>query len=143
MSRVVIVDSGVANLASVRAAFSRLGVETEIANDAETLRRASRIVLPGVGAFGAGMASLRTRGLDTAIRDAVTESKPLLAICLGLQLLCDASEESPGISGLGILSGVCRRLPDESTVPHLGWNVVAPDATCRVVPSMEAAFALG
>ena len=141
MSAVVVVDSGVANLASVRAAFSRLGVATEVATDAATLRRASRIVLPGVGAFGVGMATLRERGLDTAIREAVLEEKPLLAICLGMQLLCEASEESPGVPGLGILAGVCRRLPDESTVPHLGWNVVTPDATCRVVPRMEAAFA--
>ena len=140
MSAVAVVDSGVANLASVRAAFSRLGVESEVASDAATLRRASRIVLPGVGAFGAGMATLRERGLDTAVREAVLEGKTLLAICLGMQLLCEASEESPGIPGLGILAGVCRRLPDESTVPHLGWNVVSPDATCRV-PWMEAAFA--
>ena len=141
MSAVAVVDSGVANLASVRAAFSRLGVATEVATDAATLRRASRIVLPGVGAFGAGMATLRERGLDTAVREAVRDEKPVLAICLGMQLLCEASEESPGIPGMGILPGVCRRLPDESTVPHLGWNVVTPDAPCRVVPRMEAAFA--
>lgn len=141
MSTVVVVDSGVANLASVRAAFSRLGVESEVASDAATLRRGTRIVLPGVGSFGAGMATLRERGLDTVIREAVLEGKQVLAICLGMQLLCEASEESPGVPGLGILSGVCRRLPDESTVPHLGWNVVTPDATCRVVPTMEAAFA--
>ena len=141
MSAVVIVDSGVANLASVRAAFSRLGMEAEVSGDPAAVRRAKRLVLPGVGAFGAGMASLRSRGLDVAIHAAATESKPILAICLGLQLLCDASDESPGVPGLGILRGVCRRLPDESTVPHLGWNVVTPDSTCRVVPAMEAAFA--
>jgi imidazole glycerol-phosphate synthase subunit HisF len=141
VSAVVIVDSGVANLASVRAAFSRLGVETEVSGESDAVRRGQRLVLPGVGAFGAGMAALKRRDLDIAIRDAATESKPILAICLGLQLLCDASEESPRIPGLGILRGVCRRLPDESTVPHLGWNVVTPDSTCRVVPAMEAAFA--
>lgn len=141
MSGVVIVDSGVANLASVRAAFKRLGVEADVSAERDVVRRARRLVLPGVGAFGAGMAALTSRGLDNAIREAATESKPVLAICLGLQLLCDASEESPGLPGLGILPGVCRRLPDECTVPHLGWNVVTPDAACRVVPAMEAAFA--
>ncbi len=141
MSGVVVVDSGVANLASVRAAFSRLGVATGIAGDAATVRGASRLILPGVGAFGAGMASLRTRGLDTAVREAVTEGKPVLAICLGLQAFCEASEETPGVSGLGILAGTCRRLPDESRVPHLGWNVVEPDEGCLAVPGMEAAFA--
>lgn len=141
MSGVVIVDSGVANLASVRAAFNRLGVESDVSGEADTVRRARRLVLPGVGAFGAGMASLSSRGLDIAIREAVTESKPVLAICLGLQLLCDGSDESPGMPGLGILPGVCRRLPDESTVPHLGWNVVTPDSGCSTVPAMEGAFA--
>jgi imidazole glycerol phosphate synthase glutamine amidotransferase subunit len=105
------------------------------------MRRAARIVLPGVGAFGAAVASLRTRGLDIAVREAVAAGTPVLAICLGLQLLCEASEECPGISGLGVLSGVCRRLPDESRAPHLGWNVVSPAERCRVVPQMEAAFA--
>lgn len=141
MSQVVIVDSGVANLASIRAAFSRLGVSTEVSRDADAVRRASRVVLPGVGAFGAGMESLRAHNLDAAIRDAIVEGTPVLAICLGLQLLSDASEESPGIPGIGILPGVCRRLADESRVPHLGWNVVMPDEGCRAVPLMEAAFA--
>ena len=113
----------------------------EVTTEPETVRRAERVVLPGVGAFGAGMASLRSHGLDTVIRDAVSESKPVLAICLGLQLLCEESEESPGVSGLGILRGTCRRLPDDSTVPHLGWNVVTPDSSCLVVLPMEAAFA--
>lgn len=141
MSDLVIVDTGVANLASVRAAFSRLGVETTVTGDPASVRRASRIVLPGVGSFAAGMESLRDRGLDSAVLAAAAEGKPLLAICLGLQLLCDASEESPGVAGLGILPGICRRLPDESTVPHLGWNVVTPEGAARMVPPMEAAFA--
>jgi imidazole glycerol phosphate synthase glutamine amidotransferase subunit len=138
---VVIVDSGVANLASVRGAFARLGVRTTVSAEADVVRRAQRLVLPGVGAFGAGMVMLRPKGLDDAVRDATLAGTPLLAICLGLQLLCEASEESPGIAGLGLLPGTCRRLPDDVRVPHLGWNRVDPDASCRHVTTMEAAFA--
>jgi imidazole glycerol-phosphate synthase subunit HisF len=141
VSRLAIVDSGVANLASVQASFSRLGIEPVVARDADTVRSASHVVLPGVGAFGAGMESLRARGLDHAIREAVADGTPVLAICLGLQLLTEGSEESPGIAGLGILSGICRRLPDEARVPHLGWNVVIPTSSSRAVTEMEAAFA--
>ena len=141
MTEVVIVDSGVANLASVRGAFARLGIRATVSAEVDVVRRAPRLVLPGVGAFGAGMAALRAKGLDAAVRDATLEGKPLLAICLGLQLLCEASEESPGIAGLGLLSGTCRRLPDDVRVPHLGWNRVDPDPSCRLVTTMEAAFA--
>jgi imidazole glycerol-phosphate synthase subunit HisF len=137
----VIVDSGVANLASVSAAFRRLGVATLVSSDAAVVRRAPRLVLPGVGAFGTGVAALRARGLDASIQDAVAAGAPLLAICFGLQLLCDSSEESPGIAGLGLIRGTCRRLPAGVRVPHLGWNRVAPDADCRSVSMMDAAFA--
>jgi cyclase len=138
---VVIVDAGVANLASVRVAFARLGIRATVSSEADVVRRAPRLVLPGVGAFGAGMAALRAKGLDAAVRDATLEGKPLLAICLGLQLMCEASEESPGIAGLGLLSGTCQRLPNGVRVPHLGWNRVDPDPSCRLVTTMEAAFA--
>ncbi|HEX6944007.1 MAG TPA: imidazole glycerol phosphate synthase subunit HisF [Gemmatimonadaceae bacterium] len=141
MSDVVIVDTGVANLASVRAAFHRLGVATDVTSAPQTVRRASRLVLPGVGAFGTGVAALRAKGLESPIREAFAEGKAVLAICLGLQMLCDSSEETPGVGGLGVLKGVCQRLPDESRVPHLGWNAVRPDDGCRTLASMDAAFA--
>ncbi len=141
MTDVVIVDSGVANLASVCGAFARLGVQAAVSAEADAVRCAPRLVLPGVGAFGAGRAALQSHGLDAAVRDAVAAGTPLLAICLGLQLLCDASEESPGIAGLGLVPGTCRRLPDGVRVPHLGWNRVEPDRSCRLVTEMEAAFA--
>ena len=141
MTDVVIVDTGVANLASVRAAFDRLGGTTVVTSAPEAVRRASRLVLPGVGSFGAGVASVRAKGIESPIREAFAEGKPVLAICLGLQLLCEASEESPGVAGLGVLQGVCQRLPDEARVPHLGWNAVRPDEGCRTLASMDAAFA--
>ncbi|HVL68072.1 MAG TPA: imidazole glycerol phosphate synthase subunit HisF [Vicinamibacterales bacterium] len=141
MTEVVIVDSGRANLASVRAAFDRLGVRTVVSADPGTVRQSRRAVLPGVGAFGPAMSVLRDRGLDEAVRDALAAGTPLLAICLGLQLLCDGSEEAPGIAGLGLIPGVCRRLPAGVRVPHLGWNGVVPDSSCRSVAPMDAAFA--
>ena len=141
MSDVIIVDSGVANLASVQAAFARLSASTRVSSDPDEVRRASRVVIPGVGAFGAGMAALRARRLDGAIRDAFDAGTPLLAICLGFQMLCEQSDESPGVAGLGLIEGTCQRLPDEVRVPHLGWNVVSPEASCRMLAPMDASFA--
>jgi imidazole glycerol phosphate synthase glutamine amidotransferase subunit len=138
---VVIVDSGVANLASIAGAFRRLGVTPVVSADAGVVRDAARIVLPGVGAFGTGMASLRSRGLDAVIRDHASRGTPILAICLGMQLLCEASEETPGVTGLGIALGTCRRLPGHVRIPHLGWNAVSADQGARFVATGVAAFA--
>ncbi|HEX6313800.1 MAG TPA: imidazole glycerol phosphate synthase subunit HisF [Gemmatimonadaceae bacterium] len=140
MSGVVIVDSGVANLASVRAAFSRLDVDARIARDLVEIRAASHLVIPGVGAFGAGMHALHAARLADGLRHEISSGTPVLAICLGMQLLCEGSEEAPGMAGLGVLPGSCRRLPDER-VPHLGWNSVMPDESCRILASQEAFFA--
>jgi cyclase len=141
MSEIVIVDSGVANLASVTAAFHRLGATTLVSSDPTVVAGARRLVLPGVGAFGAAVQSLRSQWLDSAIRAAVDAQTPVLAICLGMQVLAEASDESPGVGGLGIVPGTCRRLPDESRIPHLGWNLVMPDEPDGVVQPMAAAFA--
>jgi imidazole glycerol phosphate synthase glutamine amidotransferase subunit len=105
------------------------------------VRDASRIVLPGVGAFGAGMTALRSRGLDTAIRDVASRGSPILGICLGMQMLCEASEETPGVAGLGVVPGICRRLPADVRVPHLGWNSVTPGPEARLLTRGVAAFA--
>jgi imidazole glycerol phosphate synthase glutamine amidotransferase subunit len=139
--RVTIVDSGIANLASVQGAFRALGVETVLTREPGAVRTADRIVLPGVGAFGAGMASLRSAGLDVAVRDAAACGAPLLAICLGLQLLTEGSEESPGVPGLGLIPGTCRRLPEQVRVPHLGWNGVRVDPGARYLRDGTAAYA--
>lgn len=141
MTEIVIVDSGVANLASVTSAFRRLGYGARISTSPEEIHTAPWVVLPGVGAFGAGMRALRAHGLDVALRERVREDRPFLAVCLGLQLLTDASDEDPGIAGLGIVPGTCRRLPPSVRVPHLGWNRVEPDGRCRLVASGDAAFA--
>ena len=141
MSDVVIVDSGVANLASIAGAIRRLSATVVVTADAEVVRNAERIVLPGVGAFGAGMAALGSNGLDTAIREAAARGTPLLGICLGMQMLCLASEESPGVAGLGLIAGTCRRLPEHVRIPHLGWNSITTDVHARFVTSGVAAFA--
>ncbi len=141
MSEVVVVDSGVANLASVTTGFQRLGASVTITDDPHLIRSGHRIVLPGVGAFGAGMAALRSSHLDEAVRDVITARRPLLAICLGLQLLTEASDEDPEIPGIGIIPGVCRRLPADVRVPHLGWNRVSPTPQSRLICEGDAAFA--
>jgi glutamine amidotransferase len=123
---VAIVDSGGANIASLRYALDRLGVSSELTNDAETLRRAERVILPGVGSAADAMERLNSRGLDRVIPEL---TQPVLGICLGMQLLFNASEEARG-SGqtecLGIIDATVRRMAAEPDrpVPHMGWNRV-------------------
>jgi imidazole glycerol phosphate synthase glutamine amidotransferase subunit len=141
MPDVVIVNSGVANLASITSAFSRHGTSVVVTDDAGVVAAARRVVLPGVGAFGAGLAALRARGLDRAITDAAARGTPLLGVCLGMQMLCEGSEETPAVAGLGVIAGTCRRLPDHVRVPHLGWNAVTAVSQAGLVDSGVAAFA--
>src|SRR2546427_10612334 len=124
MTDVVIVDSGVANLASIASAFRRLGANVLVTGDEGVVQDAPRVVLPGVGAFSAGLGALRAGGLDQAVARAAARGTPLLGVCLGMQMLCEASEEAPGVAGLGVIPGTCRRLPEDVRVPHLGWNAV-------------------
>jgi imidazole glycerol phosphate synthase glutamine amidotransferase subunit len=133
VSRTTIVDSGVANLASIAGALRALGDEPEITRDAERVSCAERLVVPGVGSFAAGRAALAAGGLDRAIQQRAAAGVPLLGICLGFQLLTEGSDEAPGIAGLGLLSGTCRRLPPEVRVPQLGWNLVEPAPGARLV----------
>ncbi|MBS0191796.1 MAG: imidazole glycerol phosphate synthase subunit HisH [Phycisphaerales bacterium] len=121
---VVIVRTGSANLASVQAAFDRLRIRTLVSDDPSEIDRAHLLVLPGVGAFGPAMASLERRGLVSLLQSRVKDDRPTLAICLGLQLLCEASEESPGIGGLGLISGAAQRFAADVRIPQMGWNKV-------------------
>lgn len=125
MTHVCVVRTGTANLASVLAALDRLGAVPFVTDDADQISRADRLVLPGVGAFAAAMARLDARGASAAVRSHVVAGKPFLGICLGMQLLADGSEESPGAPGLGLIPGRAARLPDAVRVPQLGWNRVA------------------
>ena len=121
---VAIVDAGGANFASVRCALERVGARVALARDADGLRGAERIVLPGVGAAAPAMALLRERGFEHTLRSA---SVPLLGICLGMQLLFAASAEGE-VATLGVLQGRVEALPPAPgvRVPHMGWNVVSP-----------------
>ena len=122
--KVVLIDSGGANIGSVRYALERLGVDAPLTADADTIRDAQRVILPGVGAAGTAMALLRDRGLVEVIRGL---QQPLLGICLGMQLLFDASEEG-GVECLGLLPGTVSRMRggDGIRVPHMGWNTISP-----------------
>lgn len=137
---VAIIDSGVANLAAVESALTALGVEYTITEDPEVVLRATHAVLPGVGRFSAGLDTLRRHGLDEAVRQVHERGTPLLAVCLGMQMLGDGSDESPDTPGLGIVSGRFQRLPDSVRVPHLGWNQVSAEEDSDL-PSGTAAFA--
>lgn len=138
---VTIVRTGTANLASVAAAFARLEVATVVTENPAVAASAERLVLPGVGAFGAVARTLAERGLVDPLRRRIAAGRPTLAVCLGLQLLATASEESPGAAGLGVLPTTVHRLPAGVRVPHLGWNRVAAGADCRLLADGAAYFA--
>lgn len=119
MSGVVLIDAGGANIGSVRYALQRLGVDAQLSGDAATIRRAQRVILPGVGAAAPAMERLRALDLVDTIRSL---TQPLLGICLGMQLLFDESEEGPG-RGLGVIPGRVERIR-AARIPHIGWNTV-------------------
>ena len=119
---VAIIDYGVGNLRSVEKAFAATGCEAVVSGEEGVLRAAKRLVLPGVGAFGACMRALSERGFDRLVRERVEEGTPLLGVCVGMQLLFEESDEFGATPGLGLLKGRVRRFSDELVVPHVGWN---------------------
>lgn len=119
---IVIVDYGMGNLRSVEKAFAFLGHEVAVSGDPEEVAAASGVVLPGVGSFGDAMKELQRRHLLASVEEAVRGDRPFMGICLGYQLLCKESEESPGVLGLGVLPGRVLRFPGSVKVPHMGWN---------------------
>lgn len=123
---ITIIDCGVNNIRSVEKAFEHLGFSTHVANLPQEIARADKLVLPGVGAFGAVMKTLREADLIEPILEHVASGKPFLGVCLALQLLFDWSEELGLHSGLGILSGKVERLPDVPAlkIPHMGWSAL-------------------
>ena len=120
---ITLVDIGIGNIRSVQKALEQVGARVALSADAAELRQATRIVLPGVGAFGAGMDRLRKKGLVGPLREAAAAGIPLLGICLGMQLLFEESEEMGHHQGLCLLPGrVVRFMGDDLKVPHIGWN---------------------
>lgn len=121
---VAIIDYDAGNIRSVEKAVRYLGKEVTVTSELEEILAADRVILPGVGAFGDAMKRLHAMGLVEVIRQAADRGTPFLGICLGLQLLFEKSEESPGVPGLGLLQGEILRLPEHPglKVPHIGWN---------------------
>ncbi|MGH6898004.1 MAG: imidazole glycerol phosphate synthase subunit HisH [Geminicoccaceae bacterium] len=140
-AEVVVVPTGTANLASVLAALARLGAHARVAEDATMIEGAAHVILPGVGSFGATMAGLREAQLDSAIAARVKAGRSTLAMCVGLQVLFEASDESPHATGLAALPGRVGRFPDAVRVPQFGWNRIAPESGCRLVEPGYAYFA--
>jgi imidazole glycerol phosphate synthase glutamine amidotransferase subunit len=122
--RVTLLDYGAGNLRSVAKAFEHEGAEIVVTADPGEAARAERLVLPGQGHFGQCMTRLEQGGLADAVRAHVAAGRPFLGLCVGMQLLYEASEEAPGIAGLGLLPGTVRRIPTELPLPHVGWNAV-------------------
>lgn len=125
-AQVAIIDYGAGNTFSVSTALARTGASAYVATDVEEVRTGtSHVVLPGVGAFGHCMARLRAANLDEFVLEWVTAQRPLLGVCVGLQLLCAESEETPGVTGLGLISSAVVRLAAPGDrIPHVGWNTL-------------------
>lgn len=126
---IAIVDYGMGNLRNVQRAIEHAGAAGGVTSSVHDVRAAGFLVLPGVGAFGEAVRRIDHAGLREPIVAHVRAGKPLLGICLGMQLLFDASDESPGAEGLGIIAGRVRSLPDRVKVPHIGWNDVVPSTS--------------
>ena len=121
---IAILDYDAGNIKSVEKAFERLGGDVIVTRDYSEIKKADRVVLPGVGSFGDAMDHLKSYELDKVIYELVDKNVPFLGICLGLQLLFEKSDESPGVLGLGILKGSIKKIPKEEglKIPHIGWN---------------------
>lgn len=122
---IAIIDYGAGNLVSVKNALDYLGVASKITSNAEDIEKAECIILPGVGSFGFMMESLRKLKLEEPLKKALLKGKPYLGICLGLQVLFEESEESPGIAGLGIFKGKVVKFK-QGKIPQIGWNNIKP-----------------
>lgn len=123
---IAIIDYGVGNLFSLNSSFSAIGEESAVTNEVSAIQSADKIILPGVGAFGDAMDKLKKTGLIPVIKEEVSKGKPLLGICLGMQLLFDKSYEYGEHDGLGLISGEVRPIkdvvPESAKIPHIGWN---------------------
>ena len=125
---IAIVDYGVGNLFSLKSSFAAIGADAVVTSDPEALRRADKILLPGVGAFGDAADKLRESGLDRVVREEAERGKPLMGICLGMQLLFERSYEYGEHLGLGLLKGeirpIAERIPAGLKIPQMGWNAL-------------------
>jgi len=135
--RIAVVDYGIGNLRSAEKALRHVGADVALTSDPGVVARAEKVVLPGVGAFGACMRALRAAGLEDVTREAARDGRPFLGICVGMQMLFEGSDESPGEPGLGILRGRSTALPRSVRLPQMGWNtleVLAGSRLCAGLP---------
>jgi imidazole glycerol-phosphate synthase subunit HisH len=119
---VAVLDYGIGNLRSAQKGLERVGADARLTADPAVIADAAGVVLPGVGAFGRCAEELRAAGLEPLVHEAVTSGRPFLGICIGMQLLYDGSDESPGVAGLGVLPGKIQLLPDGVKRPQMQWN---------------------
>ena len=140
MNTIGILDIGIGNLGSLNSALSELGFESVVVRSPEVLHEVDSLIMPGVGAFGHGMQSIKSSGMENAIRTHVAASKPLLGICLGMQMLFDGSEESSSFFGLGLIPGGVKRFAyrQEYQVPHVGWNNITTQKQHFVLRGLKA-----
>ncbi len=136
---IAILDYDAGNLKSVEKALGFLGEESVITRDRKMVAGADKVILPGVGSFGAAMEQLKRYEIDKMLEEVVAEGKPLLGICLGLQLMFDGSEESSGVEGLHLLKGSILRIPDKEglKIPHIGWNSLTLEHQGRLFEGVE------
>lgn len=136
---IAIIDYDAGNIKSVEKAIASLGETAVVTRDPDVLRSADRVILPGVGSFGTAMENLEKYGLTEVIREICKSGKPFLGICLGLQLLFEESDETPGVKGLGILDGKILRIPDapDLKIPHMGWNSLHLSNNGRLFEGIE------
>ncbi len=136
---IAIIDYGAGNILSVQKALDHIGCENVVTSDANIIAAADGAVLPGVGSFGDAMDHLAASGLVAAVKEFAASGKPFLGICLGLQVLFDASEESPDASGLSLMSGKVKRFPSDMglKIPHIGWNSIEYDRNCPLFKGLN------
>ena len=133
---IAIVDYGAGNLRSVQNTLDEIGAVYQVFTTPEGLENATKIVLPGVGHFGQMMRALEGRNLRAAVLERISQGIPLFGICVGLQCLFEASEEAPGVPGLGLFPGTVKRFPTDQRVPHMGWNTLDRLADCRLLDGL-------
>jgi glutamine amidotransferase len=124
VSKIAVLDYGIGNLRSAQKALEHVGAEARLTADIAEIEAADGVVLPGVGAFAACMSALRGSGLDKVALDAIAAERPFMGICVGMQMLYEGSDENPDATGLGVLDGRIRLLPDDVKRPQMQWNIL-------------------
>ena len=135
---IAIIDYGAGNLHSVKNALDFLNAESIVTGDSETILNADKVILPGVGAFGDAMKCLEKSGLVETVKAVAKSGKPLLGICLGLHLMFEESDETPGVKGLGIFKGKIVKIPEKDglKIPHMGWNSITVNKNSRILKNI-------